>query len=111
MLPWQFTDQYGQLAHSVATPVCTGEDIYLKEGVLELLQARGVSVIHPDIASSGGILETKKIGDLAQEHGVAMAMHMAMSPVAALAAVHCAAATENFLVLENHSVDILEWNE
>jgi L-alanine-DL-glutamate epimerase-like enolase superfamily enzyme len=67
-----------------------------------------VSVIHPDLASSGGILETKKIGDLAQEHGIAMAMHMAMSPVTALAAVHCAAATENFLVLENHSVDDLE---
>ena len=37
-----------------------------------------------------------------------MALHMAMTPVAALAAVHCAAATENFLVLENHSVDDLE---
>ena len=111
MLPWQFTDQYVQLARSVATPVCTGEDIYLKEGFIELLKARGVSVIHPDIASSGGILETKKLGDLAQEHGVAMAMHMAMSPVAAMASVHCAAATENFLVLENHSVDVPWWNQ
>jgi L-alanine-DL-glutamate epimerase-like enolase superfamily enzyme len=111
MLPWQFTDQYVQLSRSVATPICTGEDIYLKEGFMDLLRARGVSVIHPDIASSGGILETKKIGDLAQEHGVAMAMHMAMSPVACLASVHCAAATENFLVLENHSVDVPWWNQ
>ncbi|MCC7263654.1 MAG: mandelate racemase/muconate lactonizing enzyme family protein [Candidatus Latescibacteria bacterium] len=111
MLPWQFTDQYVQLSRSVATPVCTGEDIYLKEGFMELLRSRGVSVIHPDIASSGGILETKRIGDLAQEHGVAMAMHMAMSPVAAMASVHCAAATENFLVLENHSVDVPWWNQ
>ncbi len=111
MLPWQFTDQYVQLSRSVATPVCTGEDIYLKEGFLELLKTRGVSVIHPDIASSGGILETKKLGDLAQDHGVAMAMHMAMSPVAAMASVHCAAATENFLVLENHSIDVPWWNQ
>ena len=37
-----------------------------------------------------------------------MALHMAMSPVAAMASVHAAAATENFLVLENHSVDDLE---
>jgi L-alanine-DL-glutamate epimerase-like enolase superfamily enzyme len=28
-----------------------------------------------------------------------------------MAAVHCAAATENFLVLENHSVDLPEWND
>jgi L-alanine-DL-glutamate epimerase-like enolase superfamily enzyme len=108
MIPWQFTDQYVRLSQAVETPVCTGEDIYLKEGFADLFRHRAVSVIHPDLASSGGILETKKIGDLAQEHGIAMAMHMAMSPVAALAAVHCAAATENFMVLENHSVDDLE---
>jgi L-alanine-DL-glutamate epimerase-like enolase superfamily enzyme len=78
---------------------------------MDLFRARAVSVIHPDLASSGGILETKKIGDLAQEHGIAMAMHMAGSPVSALANVHCAAATENFMVLENHSVDLPWWNE
>ena len=53
-------------------------------------------------------METKKIGDLAQDRGITMALHMAMSPVAAMASVHCAAATENFLVLENHSVDDIE---
>jgi L-alanine-DL-glutamate epimerase-like enolase superfamily enzyme len=111
MIPWQFTDQYVRLSQSVATPICTGEDIYLKEGFIDLFRARAVSVIHPDLASSGGILETKKIGDLAQEHGIAMAMHMAGSPVSALANVHCAAATENFMVLENHSVDLPWWND
>ena len=40
-----------------------------------------------------------------------MAMHMAGSPVAAMASVHCAAATENLLVLENHSVDTPSWND
>ena len=111
MVPWQLTDQWVRLAESVTTPVCTGEDIYLKEDFMPLLESRGVAVIHPDLASSGGILETKKIGDLAQEHGVAMAMHMAASPICALANVHCAAATENFLVLENHSVDDPGWSE
>ncbi len=111
MIPWQFTDQYVRLSHAVTTPVCTGEDIYLKENFKPLLEARAVSIIHPDLATSGGILETKRIGDLAQEHGVAMAMHMAGSPIAALASVHCAAATENFLVLENHSVDLPWWCE
>jgi L-alanine-DL-glutamate epimerase-like enolase superfamily enzyme len=108
MFPWQFPEQWQRLAESVDTPVCTGEDIYLKEGFLPLLEHRALAVVHPDLASSGGILETKKIGDLAQEHGIAMALHMAMSPIAALASVHCAAATENFMVLENHSVDQLE---
>ncbi|MEJ5197416.1 MAG: mandelate racemase/muconate lactonizing enzyme family protein [Anaerolineae bacterium] len=111
MLPWQYTDQYVILSRAVRTPLCTGEDIYLKEGFKPLLEARAVSVIHPDLATSGGILETKKIGDLAQEHGVAMAMHMAASPIATLASVHCAAATENFLVLENHASDVPWWDD
>ncbi|MFC0212997.1 mandelate racemase/muconate lactonizing enzyme family protein [Paenibacillus chartarius] len=111
MIPWQYTDQYAQLARAVTTPVCTGEDIYLKENFLPLLEAGGVSVIHPDVLTAGGILETKKIGDLAQEHGVAMAIHMAESPIACLAAVHAAAATENFLALEYHSVDIDWWDD
>ncbi len=111
MIPWQLTEQWRHLKQSVLTPVCTGEDIYLKEGFLPLLEAGAVSVIHPDLATSGGIMETKKIGDLAQAYGVPMAMHMAGSPVSFLANVHCAAATENFYVLENHSVDLLWWSD
>lgn len=108
MLPWQLTDQYRRLSEAVATPICTGEDIYLKEGFADLFRERAIAVAHPDPATAGGIMETKKIGDAAGEHGIAMALHMAMSPVAALAAVHCAAATENCMVVENHSVDDLE---
>lgn len=111
LLPWQYTDQYVRLSQSIDIPVCTGEDIYLKEGFQPLLEARGVSVIHPDVLTSGGILENKKIGDLAQEHGVAMAVHMAESPIGCMAAVHSAAATENFLALEYHSVDVPWWDE
>ena len=108
MVPWQFPEQWQRLAEAVDTPICTGEDIYLKEDFVPLIERRALAVIHPDLASSGGILETKKIGDMAQECGVAMALHMAMLPIAGLAAVHCAAATENFMVLENHTVDQLE---
>ncbi|WP_274653439.1 mandelate racemase/muconate lactonizing enzyme family protein [Paenibacillus humicola] len=111
MVPWQYTDQYVRLSRAVSTPICTGEDIYLKENFRPLLEAGGVSVIHPDVLSTGGILETKKIGDMAQEHGVAMAIHMAESPIACLAAVHAAAATENFLALEFHSVDVDWWDD
>jgi L-alanine-DL-glutamate epimerase-like enolase superfamily enzyme len=111
MVPWQFTDQWVRLERALKTPVCTGEDIYLKEGFLPLLQAHAVNVIHPDLATSGGILETKKIGDLAQEYGVSMALHMAGTPVSTMAAVHCAAATENFIALEHHFTDVPFWGD
>ena len=111
LIPWQLTDQYKLLRASTTVPICTGEDIYLKEGFLPLLREGCVDVIHPDLLTDGGILETKKISDLAAEHGVAMAMHMAESPIACMGAVHAAAACENFLALEFHSVDVPVWND
>jgi L-alanine-DL-glutamate epimerase-like enolase superfamily enzyme len=111
MVPWQYTDLLKKIADAVDTPILTGEDIYLKEPFLELCRAHAVDIIHPDLATSGGILETKKIGDAAQELGVPMAMHFAGTPVSCMANVHCAAATENFLTLENHSVDVPWWGD
>ena len=111
MVPWQYTEQWVQMERLLKTPVCTGEDIYLKEGFLPLLQARAVNIIHPDLATSGGILETKRIGDLAQEYGISMALHMAGTPISTLASVHCAAATENFIALEHHFADIPFWDD
>ena len=111
LVPWQYTEQWVQLERALNTPVCTGEDIYLKEGFRPLLEARAVNVIHPDLATSGGILETKRIGDMAQEYGVSMALHMAGTPISTLASVHCAAATENFIALEHHFTDVPFWND
>lgn len=105
MVPWQYTDQYVRLKNACKTPILTGEDIYLKESFLPLFEKQAISICQPDIATSGGLLETKKIGDLAMEHGIAMALHMAGSPVTMFSSVHCAAATENFLVMEHHNVD------
>ena len=111
VIPWQYADSYRHLQESTTVPICTGEDIYLKEGFEPLLKCGGVSVIHPDLLTSGGILETKKIGDAAQDHGIAMAIHMAESPIAAMAAAHVAVATDNFMALEYHSVDVPWWDD
>jgi L-alanine-DL-glutamate epimerase-like enolase superfamily enzyme len=105
------TDKYVRLANSCTTPICTDEDIYLKESFGPLLASGGVSVIYPDILSSGDIRENKKIGDMAQDHGVAKAVHVAELPIACMTAVHSVATTENFVALENHSIDVPWWNE
>ena len=109
MVPWQFGELTKQIRDSTTTPILTGEDIYLKEPFIELIDMGAVDMIHPDLASSGGLIETKKIGDYAMEHGVAMAMHFAGTPVSFMANVHCAAATENFVALEHHSMDVPWW--
>jgi len=110
-VPWQMTNQYVTLSNSTTTPIGTGEDIYLKESFKELFESRGIAVVHPDVLSAGGIMETKKIGDMAEDYGVSMAIHMAESPIACMAAVHAAAATRNFIALEVHSVDVPWWED
>jgi L-alanine-DL-glutamate epimerase-like enolase superfamily enzyme len=111
MIPWQYTELMKKITDAVDIPILTGEDIYLKEPFLELCRTHAVDMVHPDLATAGGILETKKIGDAAQEYGVAMAMHFAGTPVSCMANVHCAAATENFLALEHHSFDVPWWGD
>lgn len=109
MVPWQYTEQQKTISDALETPVLTGEDIYLLENFKPLIDRHAVDIIHPDLASSGGLLETKRIGDYAEEKGIAMAMHQAGTPVSFMANVHCAAATQNFLALEHHSVDLPWW--
>jgi L-alanine-DL-glutamate epimerase-like enolase superfamily enzyme len=109
MIPWQLTAQVKEIKQALETPYCTGEDIYLKEEFMKLCDQQIVDIVHPDLATSGGLLETKKIGDYAEERGIAMAMHFAGLPVSFMANVHCAAATQNMIGLENHSIDLPYW--
>ena len=110
VIPWTYTDLLKQISEQSPTPILTGEDIYLKEPFQVLCEKNAVGKIQPDLATSGGILETHKIGDMAEEYGVPMVMHFAGTPVSCMANVHCAAATENFLALENHSLDVAWWS-
>src|SRR5690349_24686871 len=96
-----YTDLLKEISDQRTTPILTGEDIYLKEPFRVLCERHAIAKIQPDLATSGGILETHKIGDMAEESGVPMAMHFAGTPVACMANAHCAAATQNFPALDN----------
>lgn len=111
MVPWMYTEKWKQITQAINTPTLTGEDIFGKEAFIKLCDAHAVDMVHPDLASAGGMLETKKIGDYAEEKGIAMAMHFAGTPVSFMANVHCAAATQNFVALEHHDVDTPYWED
>jgi len=63
VVSWEYTDQYKKMSDALETPVLTGEDIYLLKNFKPLIDQRAVDIIHPDLASSGGLLETNRIGD------------------------------------------------
>ena len=110
-LPWQQTEMWRQLHAATTVPLGTGEDIYLLKNFKPLLESGALAVVHPDLLTAGGIGETKRVGDYAEECGVQMNIHMAESPITAMAAVHVAAATRNFMALEIHSVDVPWWKD
>ena len=74
-----------------------------------LIEQRAVDIIHPDLLTSGGMLETKRIADYAERYGLPTALHFAGSPIAFMANLHCAAAIPSFVALEHHGLDLPFW--
>ena len=105
VVPWFYPDQLRRLKDSCTTPICTGEDVYLCEGFKDLFEKQAISIAHPDLANFGGILETKKLIDLATQHGVATCIHNRNGPITLFACAHAAAAGDQFLAIEYHQAD------
>ncbi|MEO8472945.1 MAG: mandelate racemase/muconate lactonizing enzyme family protein, partial [Chryseolinea sp.] len=58
MVPWQYTEQHKTITDAIETPTTTGEDIFTLEYFKPLIDQHAVDIIHPDLVSSGGLLET-----------------------------------------------------
>jgi L-alanine-DL-glutamate epimerase-like enolase superfamily enzyme len=90
-------------------PICTGEHKVSRHGFRELVELQAADVLSPDVQKAGGILETKKIADYADQYYIPLAPHNIASPVGTVAAVHACASIPNFLLLEFHANDIPWW--
>ena len=75
-----------------------------------MIETHAVDIIHPDLLTSGGMLETKRIADYAEWFGIPTALHFAGSPIAFMANLHCAAAIPSFIALEHHGFDLPFWS-
>ena len=104
-------DDLARVAASINIPVVAGERIYTRWGFRDLLEKRAVAIINPDIAHAGGILETKKIADMAHAYYVSFTAHSAGGPVLTAASIQVEAATPNFLIHEFFSIDIPYYKE
>jgi len=110
-IPWPLTKQWKRLAEATTIPICTGEELYLAENFVPLLESGGLSYVHPDMLTLGGLRETKKLGDLAETYGAKMVLHEASTPVHALAAAHAGIATANCIASEWHAHDVPWWDD
>ena len=87
------------------TPLCVGENLYLRWGFRELLEGQGADIIMPDIPKCGGLAESKKIANLAEMYFIPFAPHLVSTPLGTVAACHMCAAIPNFLVMEWHALE------
>ena len=102
---------FREVANQVSTPLATGERLVSRWQYKNLFREGAIDIIQPDVALVGGILETKKLGDLAQTYGVRMALHQAATPIHAMAAAHIGVATENCWACEFHANDVPWWDD
>jgi galactonate dehydratase len=98
-------DAMREVRESSRTPICCGENIFLRFGFRELLEKRAADIIMPDFQKCGGLLEARKISDMAHTYMVPVAPHSVCSPIGMMATAHVCAAIPNFLVEEWHWID------
>jgi galactonate dehydratase len=101
-VPPENIDAMRDVRQSTHTPICCGENIYLRWGFRELFEKQAVDIIMPDVQKCGGLAESKKIADLAHTYYIPIAPHCQASPIGMMAACHAMATVPNFLVQEWH---------
>ena len=109
-IPPENIDVMAMVTRSTSLPICTGENFYTAHGFRDLIEKQASDIISPDLAKSGGLLEGRKIADLANLYYIPYSPHNISGPIGTVAACHVCAAVENFQVLEFHHLDNELWN-
>lgn len=109
-------DSFDDIAREVSIPLATGERLYTRWQFKNLFQQGAVDVVQPDVALTGGILETKKIAAMAEAYDMGVAPHAPYGPVALAATLQVDACTPNVFIQEqslgihyNQGFDLLDF--
>lgn len=89
-------------------PLATGERLVDRPEFAELLAARVIDIVQPDICHCGGLMEAKKIAAMAEAVSVGVAPHNPLGPIAGVAALHFAVSTPNH-VIQEEMVGAVPW--
>ncbi|MBR3004965.1 MAG: mandelate racemase/muconate lactonizing enzyme family protein [Lachnospiraceae bacterium] len=81
-------------------PVASGERIFSRGQYKEHFEKQSIQVIQPDLGTSGGFTEVKKICDMAELYEVGVQIHVCGSPLIASASIQLEAAIPSFTIHE-----------
>ena len=110
-IPAENIEAMQRVKNSTRTPICTGENFYTRHGFRELIHSQAADIVSPDIAKAGGVLESKRIAEMADMYYMPLAPHNICGPIGTYAMMHVCAAVPNFLALEFHHLDNQFWSD
>ena len=99
-MPPDFSNAWVRLASASRVPILTGENLARRQGFADFIVNRGLDIAQLDVRNTGGLLESKKIADLAETFSIPMCSHNTGSIVCNYAAVQWASAVRDFLGAE-----------
>jgi gluconate/galactonate dehydratase len=110
-VPPENLDVQQSVTESTLTPITAGENRYRVTEHRRLVEKEAVDIIAPDLPKVGGMRETRKIADVANQYYVPVAMHNVSSPVGTMASAQVAAAIPNAMAVEFHSYELGWWGD
>jgi L-alanine-DL-glutamate epimerase-like enolase superfamily enzyme len=96
-MPPNYNDTWVKLTAASPVRILCGENLYTRHDFLPFIINQGVHMIEIDVSMAGGLLEAKKIADLANVFNMPVATHNVMGPIATIASANCAAAIQDFM--------------
>ncbi len=99
-LPIAYNEQWVKLTEQSPVPILTGENLYGRDDFRPFIVNQGVNIIEIDVSMAGGLLEAKKIADLAETYLIPVATHNVAGPIATIASANFAACVREFVAHE-----------
>lgn len=95
----ELSSDLARICDGTTVPIATGERLYSRWDYRDVLGS-GIALAQPDLSHAGGISETRRIAAAAESHGVALAPHCPLGPIAFAACLQLDFATPNALIQE-----------
>ena len=99
-IPPDYSDAWKHLTSVSKVPILTGENLGRRQTWVDFFVNKGIHIGQLDVRNVGGLLEAKKIADLADLYLIPMCSHNSASIVCNFAAVQWAASVRDFLAAE-----------
>ncbi len=102
---------YREVRQAVGCPVAGGENEFTLFGFRDLIGARAVDIVQPDIAAAGGFTACRHITAIAHANGVAVNPHVWGSAIGQAASLHLIAALPDAHPSLNATQPIFEYDQ